>query len=160
VSRRHLELARVRERKVPGEAVVEHAAERVHVRAGVELLGQELLRRRIGERADEVPGAGQPGRRVPLHGQAEVGEISVGPVALAGHDDVGGLDITVHQAGRVGGVEGARHLTDDRHGLGQARRRLLEDRLERDAVDVAHREEEPPGLLTGAVDRDDAGMLK
>ena len=49
-----------REGRLPGQALVEDAAERVEVRPRFHVVARDLLRRDVLERADDVPGAEMP----------------------------------------------------------------------------------------------------
>ena len=101
---RHVRVLVVRE--ALGERLVEHAAERIDVRAGVHLLAADLLRGGVVDGADEQAGLGQ---RVlgGVLGEAEVGQVDV---FLGPDQDVGGLDVTVHEAARMRGIERRRDL--------------------------------------------------
>ena len=100
------------ERRLAGETLVEHTCERVDVaaRLGAAL---DLLGRRV---------FGRPLKRASVEhtidtardGEAEVGEVDVLPVCLAGREeDVPGLDITVEEIGSMRRVERTRRLLDD-----------------------------------------------
>jgi hypothetical protein len=56
-----------------------------------------------------VPAGGDVGLGVGEAREAEVGEVGV----VAREQDVGGLDVPVHEPGRMRGVQRARHLVDD-----------------------------------------------
>ena len=100
------------ERRLPGEAFVEDAGERVLVRWRPDRFALDLLGRDVVRGADELARLGEPRVRGRLFGQPEVGEVDV--VALLGvEEDVAGLDVPVDEPARVGGVEGARDLAED-----------------------------------------------
>ena len=94
-----------RERRVAGEQLVEHAAERVDVGAGVDPLAADLLGRDVVEGPDEGAGRGDAGARVDLAGEPEVGEVGVLAGARALDEDVARLDVAVDEPARVRGVE-------------------------------------------------------
>ena len=78
-----------------------------------------------------------------------------------GDEDVGGLDVAVHQAARVGRVEGVGDPRD--HARGPPRRdpaALGDQVLQARALHVAHRDVEAALVLARAVDRDDVGVLQ
>ena len=102
------ERARAREREV------EDAGERVDVGARVGVLALDLPRARVVERADEVAGGRGAGAvAVERLDEPEVGQVGVLLVALAGQQDVAGLDVAVDEAAAVGGVERGGDLADD-----------------------------------------------
>ena len=93
------------------QAFVEHARQRVDVRAQIDLAALEPLGRHVGHRAQRAACRRQPllaGRA----GQPEVDQ--VGEVAV-GDQDVGRFDVAVDQAPFVGGVQRGGDLLDHRH---------------------------------------------
>ena len=99
--------ARVRRR--PGEEEVERAPEAVDVgRLGRRALVAPLLRRHVRDRPDR-----RGGRRARRErgGEAEVREHHA--PRLGGDEDVLGLQVPVHDAGAVGGVDRAREVLDE-----------------------------------------------
>ena len=92
-------------RRVPGEHLVEHAAERVDVAPGGDLLlGGGLLGAHVVRRAERHAGLGHPaaGRGTQRQRDAEVGHHRAAVV----EQDVLGLDVAVDDAVPVGVVEG------------------------------------------------------
>ena len=83
-----------------------------------------------------------------------------GAVAVSGQQDVGGLDVAVHEAGGVRDVERGRDLGDDRR---RARRgqlaAALDERVQVGARDVAHDDVQRAAVLAGRVDRHDVRMV-
>ena len=169
------------EREGAAQRVVEHRAERVHVRARVEAreIPAQLLGRGVGRRTEERPGPRLQGPALLAH-QAEVGEHGR---AVATQEDVGGLHVAVHETLRVHRLERAADLQADaaqvaRHGalggraggraedraqVGEARRRPARGELadqvgQRDAVDPLHRVRAEARLGDDVVDGDDAGV--
>ena len=89
------------ERWFAGEAFEEHAGKGVDVGAGLDVTGPEPLGGHVGPGADGRAFGGQL-RIVRGAGDAEVDE--VGKIVVR-QQNVGGFDVTVHEAGLVGGVE-------------------------------------------------------
>ncbi len=144
----------------PGEHLVEHAAERVDVRARVDRAALELLRRDVVERADEHAGLRHAAARRRLLGQAEVGQVGERLLLRAGDQHVRGLDVAVDEPARVGGVERPADLGQDLGGaLGGHGALALDHRAQVRALDVAHRDVELPVLLARLVERDHVRVL-
>ncbi len=93
------------ERDLAGEHLVEQAPGGVHVRARVDALALELFRGGVVERPDERAHPRAPGAARRL-GEAEVGEVDLLAIALAREQDVGRLDVAVHESVGVRGIEG------------------------------------------------------
>jgi hypothetical protein len=147
-----------RERRFPGEALEEDAAERVLVGAAVEGSSGHKLRGGVLGRTHEagVVPLGVGGRL----SQPEVGEIRV-TRRLVGDEHVRGLDVAVHEPVRVRGIEG---LSD---GAEQVERPLrversvpLEHTSEVRAGDVAHGDVQEVARLARLVDRHDVRVLE
>ena len=140
-------------RQPPGEALVEHTGERVHVRAGVygpsgvEALGGHIRRSSrcdIGER--QATGTG-------LMNESEINQVHK---IFADHQQVRRLHIAVHQPGLVRRIQRCGNLFDHPHGLLRTHRPIaLENLVQIDAVDDRHHQIQAPVELTGLVDRDD-----
>jgi hypothetical protein len=89
-----------------------------------------------------------------LH-EAEVGEVGVLLVALAGEQDVARLDVAVDEAAAVRRVERGGDLADDGHRAARLERALAADRVQEvGAVDEAHGDVELAVDLARLVDRD------
>ena len=118
------------EGQLPGQALVEHDAQRVDVGARVDRAAVGLLGREVVGAPDEHVGARDAGLPVRVEGarDPEVGELH-GPVA--GEEDVLGLDVAVDHPLRLGVGQGAADLGADAGGLGGRQRPLAPDaRLE------------------------------
>ncbi|CAB4577170.1 unannotated protein [freshwater metagenome] len=147
------------ERHAPGEALVEHEAERVEVRATVEPLAAHLLRRQVLRRAhhDVVVGEVVPGGLEAL-GDAEVGEQHP---TVGGDEDVPRLDVAVHHARLVRGVECGRDARTDVDGeLGAQLLLLVEQLAQALAVDELHHDRLAPAVLDRVVHGDDVRVVE
>ena len=133
------------ERRLPDEALVEHAAERVDVRPPVDLLARDLLGRDVVGRAHEVAVVADPGLLGDPPRDAEVGQVDVvGAVRPRARveEHVRGLHVAVHETARMCGVERARDLRDDADRVRRVEAAALEARFQVASLDVAHRDEE------------------
>jgi hypothetical protein len=136
---RHGVLAR--ERRPPGDALEEHAAEREDVGPGVDLaLAARLLRRHVAGGAEQAPGArGRDPARVP--GDPEIEDLR--PIDLpVAEVDVGRLDVAVDDPARVGGGEGPGHARAERRRLGRREPGPEQALAEILALEPLHREVE------------------
>ena len=154
----HGQLGVAGERRLAGQALVEDAAERVHVGPAVDLAALDLLGRGIGGRAEREPASRRWSRVGEAPRQAEVGQIDV---LVLVEEHVRRLDVPVHEPARVRGVERGRDLGADRDGALRLEAPLaLQQRLELAPLDVAHGDVQLAVDLAGVVDRDDVGMLQ
>lgn len=104
------DLGVTRERRLAGEAFVQHAAEGVDVGSMVDGAALDLLGRGVVDRAEEESGPRQAGRGSPLH-DPEVGhERALGALL---DQDVRRFDVAVDELSRVRGVEAAGRLLKD-----------------------------------------------
>ena len=156
------------ERQPPGEALVQHAPQRIDVGARAHRGALDLLGRDVVDRAEEVPGAGQGSRQRggPLR-EPEVGEVDVVGVGVAGvlgdrgDQDVAGLDVTVDETEHVRRVERIADLHEEaQDARGRQRALLGEELLQVAAGDVAHGDEQVPIRLAGLVDGHDVGVVQ
>ena len=142
------------ERDAAGEALVEHEAERVEVGATVELATADLFRRQVLRGAHHhVVAREVVVGRVEALGDAEVGEQHA---PVGGDEDVAGLDVAVHEAGVVGGVERRRDARADvDRQLGREAGLHVEELAQALAVDELHDDGLAALVLEDVVDGDD-----
>ena len=164
---------RTRERDLPGRHLVEHGAEAEEIAARVERLGPGLLRRHVADGAERRPLARQrrlarrcarvrhvgsrPARnRGPR--QAEVEDLRLIPPR---DEDVGGLDVPVHDAMGMGDVQGVGELN------GELEQQVVRERLPFDEVAQRHAFEQlhdderlAPVVLVDVVDGADVRMIQ
>src|SRR5439155_8976567 len=91
-----------------GQALIQHTAQRVDVRAAIDGAAPDLLGGDVVDGAHELPGGRQPAARGGVLGDPEVGQVDVVRLVLIGavlDQDVARLDVTVHQAVPVRDVE-------------------------------------------------------
>ena len=151
--------------------LIEDDAEGPDVRALVDLLAAGLLGAHVGRRAHDDPGHGhrrgngRRGQHVVLPGrlarvrprQAEIQDLDR---AFRVDPHVGGLEIAMHDAAFVGGLEAERDLAGDAHRFVHRERPALQEDGQVFAGDVFHGQEARTLGLLVAVDRGDVGMLQ
>ena len=150
------------ERRLPDETLVEHAAERVHVRAPVDLLTGDLLGRDVVDSAHEMAVVADPGLVGDLPREAEVREVDVVGAVWPGawvDEHVGGLHVAMHEAARVGRIQGARQLRENVYRIRWVKTASLKAFVQITPFDVPHRDEEVIPGRTGLEDRDDVRMV-
>ncbi len=156
------------EDQLTGDHLEEHHPDRVEVGAGVHRLAQRLLGREVLRGADHHAGLGHRGDpALQRAGDAEVHDLDV---ALAVEHDVPGLDVTVHQAHVVRGLQRVQHTDGDPQRLLDRHRAVLADRLvdgvpQALAVDQLHHDVRRAGAVLGdvlaaVVDGDDVRVLQ
>ena len=153
------------ERRAAGEHLVQRRPEAVHVGARVDAggVGADLLWGGVARRPQRRPLDGQACLARPRReGREVLGEAEVGDVGLSrGVDqDVGGLDVAMDDASRVGVVQGEGDLPGDLEGATGREALALGEVGEWEAVDEAHREVVDVAVLLGVVDLDDVGVLE
>ena len=129
-----------REGHPAGEALEQHARQGVDVRRRVDrrvrAAPRQAFRRHVVEGAHVVAGVGQLRDVVGERARdAEVGEVG-GAVPV--EQDVGRLDVAVQHAGRVRGVQCARHLGEDLDRARRGQRPVGQHALEVRPVDEGH----------------------
>ena len=154
----HVVVLRVRD--APREHLVEHAAERIDVSASIHRPTLDLLRRDVVRGSDPGAGLCEAPRRSELLGEPEVGQVDLLVGGRSADQDVGRLDVAVHQSALVRRVEGRRHRAH--HPLDPVETELapVDDLSQVRAWHVTHRQIEDAVVLAAAVDRDDVGMLE
>ena len=142
---------------------MKQAAERIDVRAAVDLVAADLLRRDVVHRAQRpfgrrLGGIGEPAAEAEIAKPRVQGLIRA---VIAGDEDVARLDVAMDEPGGVRGIQRAGHLLQDRHRGVRRQVTLAADHpLQIAAGDVAHGEVEHAVDLAGVIDRDDVGMLE
>ena len=118
------DVGRPRERRLPGQALVEDAGERVDVRARVDVVAGDLLGSDVFERADDVTGSRDAAERARPLGEAEVGEVAVLLARGDGDQDVRRLDVAMDETLLVCCIQGLRDLLEQRDRAGRLERPL------------------------------------
>ena len=132
-----------RKRGLPGQALVQHAGERVQVGARLDVVAGDLLRSDVLERADDITSGGDAAERAGPLGQPEVGEVAVLLARSARDQHVRRLHVPVHEPLLVSRVQRLRDLLEQRNRAARLERALRREQLpEIGALDVAHREKE------------------
>ena len=145
--------------RLPRQHLVQHAPQRVHVGAGVELVcAARLLRAHVGRGPDRDPGARQlllaPAERP---GNAEVRDQGV----ALGEQDILRFDVAMHHAAAMGVIQGFRRLARDAERV--LDRQLLfavEAVAQTLALHERHREPQLPSGFAGVEDGEDVGVLE
>jgi hypothetical protein len=144
------------------KTLVEHAAERVHVRPPVDLLTGDLLGCDVVDGAQQVTIVADSGLlRDPLR-EAEVRQVDVVGAVGAGarvEQHVGGFHVAMHEAARVGRIQGARHLRENVCRVPRVQTAALQTLFQVPPLDVTHGDEEEVLARPGLVDRDDVGVV-
>jgi len=123
---------------------VEHAGQGVLVGSAVQLLAADLLGGQVVERAHHL--ARLRGGTADLLAEAKVGQVGLSVLI---QQDIGRLDVAVHEPAPVGSVQGLRHLTADARGPLWLELPLeSEQRLQILPLHVAHGQVELPVLLS------------
>ena len=150
----------------PGEGrltrqhLVEHAAEGVDIRPGIQIpFSGSLLGTHVGRRPHRHPrlGQGLPSS-ADRTGDPEIGDQGA---TIAGQQDVLGLDVAVDDAMLVGVLEGQRRLPRDAQRI--LHRKLFlsgEPVAEALALDIRHRKPQLTRRFPRVVNREDVGMLQ
>jgi len=126
-------------RPLSRDHLVEHRAERVHVRARVDLSALDLFGRHVRRRADRQ--AARHDRELRVVERSRDPEIAEHDAPALLDEHVVRLEIAVHDARRVRRREPRADRARERGDLFERRLTLGEERRERLAVDVLHRQE-------------------
>ncbi len=139
-----------------GQALVEHAGQRIDVGTRVRLCGGDAFGCHVGPGADHARGVRQRG----LTGGAGDAEVDQIREVVLGHQDVGRFDVAVHQPDPVSGVQRGRDLVDDPDGSGRVQRSIGEDALQVATIDQPHGHVELSVDLTEVMDRHDVRLVE
>ena len=151
---------RPREGRLPGEHLVQQAAQTVDVAPSVECaLARSLLGAHVRGRAEDDPRPGElpPSGRIDRPRDAEVGHDGL----AVGQQDVFRLDVSMHDIAAVRIAQGVCHFTDDRDGMFD--RELLfpiQPLTQRLPRHVRHDIVEEAVRLARVVQRQDVGMTE
>ena len=151
-----------RGREPPGHHLVQHDTEGPDVTSRVGGRADTLLGRHVGGRADGDTDAGQLRPRLLLRTN-ELGDTEVQNLhePIAGDEQVGRLDVAVHDAGGMSLRKASGDLLRVVDRLGQGDGTAGDLGLDRLALVIRHRDEEPPvRRLVDLVDRADVGMVQ
>jgi hypothetical protein len=153
-------LARADERRRADENLEQHAAERVDVHPRVAAHAPDELRRHVVQRSEQLAGPGQLRRVARLDREAEVREEGVLAPATRRRQDVLRLDVPVHEAVRVRGVESGGDLGDEVRRARRFQRGLArDDLLQRRPVDVLHGDVQQAVVLADVIHGQHVRML-
>ena len=146
------------ERRLPRQALVQQAGERVQVGAAVHRLAFELLGCEVGGRAERAAVQQRAALVDEAAGEAEVCDVHV----LAGvEQDVGRLHVAVDEAARVRRVQRARDLRADPDGPCRVERPFAaQQHCQIAPLDVAHGQVEAAVYVARVVDRDGVRVLE
>ena len=153
---------RALERPAAAQHFVEQHAERIQIGALIEALAEQLLGRHVVDRARRVMrlrDRERAGRIEPreMFRESEVEELHD---AVVGHEDVGRLDVAVHDEARVRALQTFGHLHGD---VENARRLALSAReppLHRLAFEQFHDDERPAAVVADVEDAADGGVAE
>jgi hypothetical protein len=130
----------------------------VDVGAGIGGAVSHLFGRQVGGGADQRRRRGGDGARGDRAGESEVGDLDP---AVGCDEDVLGLDVAVHEPGRVSGGEGGEHVVHDRDGFrGGEPAAATKNAAQRLSGDVLHDEERVATVGALVVDRDDVRVVE
>ncbi len=147
----------VGERRLAREHEEQHPAQRVHIRARIDRLAADLLRRDVIQGADPVVLRGRPACRQRGLGQAEVAQVDV-LVVVDQH--VGRLDVAMHVPRPVDRVQRiAQPLGDRRRAHRRQRTVPAHQRAQVVAADEPHDQIGAVALRAHGVDRHDVRVL-
>ena len=152
------------ERDPPGQALVQHAAQRVLIGQAQHRRAPDLLRRHVVDRAQELARRGQPAAGHRVLGDPEVRQvhvIGIGIVAAPLDQQVPRLDVPVHQPLAVRGVQRPRGLAHQEQGRGGEDPAALLDHLPHVGPrDIPHRDVQQVVLGAHVVDGDHVRVVQ
>ena len=143
---------------MPGEALDEHSAERVHVRSAVERVATDLFGGDVVDRADQLTGRREPAHRERPLRQSEIGQVRVIGARLPSRfdEDVARLHVPVHEPGLMRRVQTSGELLHDRERPLHRERSLGSNQpREVGTLDVPHRDEQGSASLARLEHRND-----
>ena len=156
----------------PGDQLVEHDAQRIDVRAPVDLLSHALLGRHVSRRSHGHAGLGVHAPFGKLR-QAKVGQDGLDRQFARflqrgldrAQDHVRGLDVAMQDPALVRTVQGEGDGADNAQAFLEGHdlallRQPLEPLVERLSLDQVHRDVKHPQILPAGIDLDDAGMVE
>ena len=150
------------ERPPSAEHFVEQDAERVEIGALIEALAEQLFGGHVVDRAGRVMrlGDGQRAGRIEPREMFREAEVEDLHDAVVGHEDVGRLDVAVHDEARVRALQAFGHLHGD---VEDARRLALSAReppLHRLALEQLHDDERAAAVVADVEDAADGGVAE
>ena len=151
-------------RNPPGQALIQHAAQRILISQPQHRRPPDLLRRHVIDRAQELPRRRQPAARHRVLGDPEVRQVHVIRVAVVAaplDQQVPRLDVPVHQPLTVRGIQRPRGLAQqEQRGLRLQAAPLLDHLPQVSPGHVPHRDIQQLILGAHVVDRDHVRVVQ
>ena len=147
------------ERGAAGEHLIEDRSQAPDIarRADVAATPGRLLRRHVARGAEDGACVRHRGIGLEPLGQPEVGDARA---AVGVDEDVGGLQVAVEDAARMGRLDGLGHLRQDRRPLARVHRPACQTAGQRRPLDILHRVEGVAVEVADLEDRDDPRMVE